>query len=219
MLWLSGIAGGFICLERYSFTPGRSAQAPLRWPHESALKRALDRPTLLLFAHPKCPCTQASLGELAVLMAHLKQPVTAYAVFCLPDPCPPGWNETDLWRDAENIPGVTACIDAGAKEGGRFGSYTSGQVLLYNAQGELSFSGGITESRGHFGDNEGRLALARIIDKTPPFAPLEGGIESSLEGGEAPCPAGTSTFPVFGCELCGPSKGGSKGSSQCLTRP
>ena len=45
--------------------PGGDPEAPARWPEASALVRNADGPTLVLFAHPKCPCTDASLAELA----------------------------------------------------------------------------------------------------------------------------------------------------------
>lgn len=53
--------------------------------------------------------------------------------------------------------------DGDGVEAKRFGAFTSGQALLYDAQGQLRFSGGITDSRGHEGDNAGREAIEAIL--------------------------------------------------------
>ncbi len=54
--------------------------------------------------------------------------------------------------------------DDGA-EAKRFGAETSGQTLLYDERGTLAFSGGITGSRGHAGDNAGRASLLALINR------------------------------------------------------
>jgi hypothetical protein len=55
--------------------------------------------------------------------------------------------------------------------------------LLYSPQGKLQFSGGITESRGHVGDNAGRAAVLAALTTDAP-------------------PEQTNAF-VFGCALTG----------------
>ena len=71
---------------------------------------------------------------------------------------------------------VARKVDNDGIEARRFGSSASGQVLLYNPQGKLLFSGGITASRGHSGDNDGRTAIVALLtqgqaakDETPVF--------------------------------------------------
>ena len=54
-------------------------------------------------AHPHCPCTRATLGELAVLMARVQKRVNAVVVFVVPNGVPEKWEETDLWRNAAQI--------------------------------------------------------------------------------------------------------------------
>src|SRR6185436_11568509 len=69
-LWLAAVAAGLSVLLNFENEPGlAAATAPSQWPAESRLKPAADRPTLLLFAHPLCSCTRATIGELALLMA------------------------------------------------------------------------------------------------------------------------------------------------------
>jgi hypothetical protein len=79
----------------------------------------------------------------------------------------PGWEQTDLWRAAAALPGVTVLRDDEGIEARRFGVETSGQTLLYDRRGTLVFSGGITGSRGHAGDNAGEAALIdRLVRST-----------------------------------------------------
>jgi len=69
-------------------------------------------------------------------------------------------------------------------EAARFGAATSGQVILYDRDGRLLFSGGITASRGHAGDNDGRDAIVSLL----------GGGRGTRH-----------SSPVFGCSLLEPS--------------
>ena len=65
------------------------------------------------------------------------------------------------------------------REATRFGALTSGHVLLYGADAALLFSGGITASRGHVGENPGRSAIVTLLSgqrpergRTPTFGCL-----------------------------------------------
>jgi hypothetical protein len=53
--------------------------------------------------------------------------------------------------------------DQGAQSA-RFGAATSGQTFLYDARGNLQFSGGITAARAHAGDNAGRSSLVAMLN-------------------------------------------------------
>ena len=44
---------------------------------------------------------------------------------------------------------------------------TSGQTLLYDEDGRLAFSGGITGARAHAGDNLGRQSLVALLNREP----------------------------------------------------
>jgi hypothetical protein len=134
---------------------------------------------LVLFAHPHCPCSRATIGELAKLMTDCRGKLTATVLMLRPAGVQDGWERTDLWDSAAAIPGVSVVSDAGGTESRRFGAVTSGQVLLFAPDGRLLFSGGITESRGHRGDNAGRSAVAALVLGTgraaqPVFAPVYG---------------------------------------------
>jgi hypothetical protein len=138
------------------------------------------QPTLVMFLHPQCACSRATVGELALLMAHVQGKVAVHVFVYRPSDSAPEWAKTDLWSAAEAIPGVRVAEDVDAKEARIFGARVSGQVLLYDAHRRLVFNGGITSARGHSGDNAGRSAVLALLT------------------GETP---NTSRTPVFGCFL------------------
>ena len=97
------------------------------------------------------------------MMARLHSLATAAVVFVRPQGLSEEWEKTDLWQSAARIPDVTVVSDADGIEAARFRAQASGQTLLYSATGELQFSGGITASRGHSGDNLGRSSIVSLV--------------------------------------------------------
>lgn len=162
-VWVLMIGVGLALLWDYENAPGPTAVPPSQWPPDSRIHLATDRATLIMLAHPHCPCTRASIGELARLMAQAQSRVTAYALFLKPASSSEDWEKTDLWQSAAGIPGVIVVVDDGV-EAQRFHAVTSGQTVLYDAEGHLLFSGGITGSRGHSGDNAGRSAIVSLLN-------------------------------------------------------
>ena len=177
-------------LWRYQQTPGAAPPSPSQWPEGSALQLSATLPTLVLFAHPQCACTEATLTELSELLEHARGRVDARVVFSLPEGVDESWRHTSLWRRAEEIPGVSVVADPGQKETQRFATMTSGQLLLYNPEGRLLFAGGITAARGHTGENTGRSA-----------------VESILAGAASAAGALPGAHPVYGCALKSPAGG------------
>jgi hypothetical protein len=168
LLWLGMILSGFGVIWRHENSPGLPATPPTNWPLESGIERKPGLPTLIVIAHPKCPCTRASIGELALLMAHSQNRVRTYVLFYKPSKLGSDWPRTDVWESASAIPGVMVKEDNDGVEARRFGVETSGQSLLYHASGRLLFSGGITGSRGHAGGNTGRNAIASLLEGNVP---------------------------------------------------
>jgi hypothetical protein len=162
LLWVSGIAWGLTALARHETTPGKSGLASDRWPSGTSLARRSPN-TLVVFAHPRCPCTRATLEELEKLMAHSLGSLTVTVAFFAPEDATPDWTATDLWRQAARIPGVETVVDRSGVEAERFGALTSGDTFLYDARGSLVFRGGMTASRGHSGDNVGRSAIEAFV--------------------------------------------------------
>ena len=189
--WLSVVGVGLRLLWDYENTPGIAAEPPRQWPTDSRIQLAQDQATLVMLAHPHCPCTRASIGELASIMAHSQGRLSAYVLFLKPEGFSDAWEETDLWQSASYIPGVKVVLDGDGREARLFHAATSGQTVLYDAQGRLLFSGGITSARGHFGDNEGQASIVSFVN--------------------AKVPSRRETA-VFGCPLFDPQ-------SECRTSP
>jgi hypothetical protein len=190
-VWMIVVFSALGFITNYSNSPGTAGSIPDRWLPESQITLDKNRPTLILFAHPHCPCTRASVDELDRLMAQRKDRLSAHVIFIRPEGMSEDWTRTALWEKASAIPGVTVHSDIAGAESRRFHVETSGQTVLYDPKGRLLFQGGITVSRGHSGDNPGRAALASLVDhniaqevKTPVFGcPLFG--EECKEGGVA----------------------------------
>jgi hypothetical protein len=171
VVWLLVVAGGFSRLTTYANTPAPQGNAGAEWPAASSLARKAGRPTIVMFGHPQCPCSRASVGELANVAARAQDRATVHVVFFRPSSAPDGWERTSLWQSAETIPSVRVSADPDGAEAARFGALASGQTYFYDAAGTLRFSGGITPARGHSGDSSGRQALeALLAGRIPPGA-------------------------------------------------
>jgi hypothetical protein len=189
LFWLGGIIAAMVVLTNYTHLPGHAGGSSPTWPLQSHIDRDPGRPTLVMFAHPHCPCTRATIGELDLLMAQSNGKLAATVVFIQPEGLPEEWVKGDLLRQASAIPGVRTVVDHEGMEVALFHAETSGYTLVYDSQGQLVFEGGITISRGHSGDNPGRRAIVALLE------------------GKASGPVET---PVFGCSLAGPARTESK---------
>jgi hypothetical protein len=178
--WLVVVVLSTAALWRYSDTPGAMADAAVQWPADFPFARVPGRDLLVMTVHPECPCSLASLSELKVLLANCDGRLTAYVLFAQPFGVKGDLETTELWDEARHVPNLTAMRDEGGLLSLRLGAKTSGQVFLYDDLGALQFSGGITESRGHAGGNEGRSAIEAIVYGAQPR---------------------TRSTPVFGCSL------------------
>lgn len=190
--WICVVAAGLAMMVRYENAPGRAEPTPSDWPSSSRILHSPGHVSLVLFAHPHCPCTRATIGELARLMAQCEGKLDASVVFFSPEKSAPGWEQTALWHDAAAIPGVCVLDDQNGREARLFGAQTSGHTMLYDASGHLLFSGGITASRGHSGDNAGRSAIVSLVNSGR---------------------ADRNRTPTFGCSLLD-----SKAAADCETR-
>ena len=108
-----------------------------------------------------------------------------YVLFMKPAGFPAGWTDTNLWHRAATLPDAVVMRDDNGSKARRLGAETSGQIVLYDAHGSLLFSGGITGSRGHAGDNPGRAAVVSFLNYQS---------------------ADRRTTSVFGCPLFAPAR-------------
>jgi hypothetical protein len=193
IIWCLALGAGLRSLLSYDSTPGSVGALHQRWPAGTKIPAPNERPTLLMLAHPQCPCTRASIDELAKVMARVQGKVSAYVLFLKPTSAPVDWEKTELRRSAAAIPGVTVLSDVDGTEAQKFGAETSGHTFLYDRTGELLFSGGITQSRGHAGDNAGENAIVALLDHQQPFLARTfvygcSLVERMKKNGDAPCP-------------------------------
>jgi hypothetical protein len=161
--WLVAVGAGVRILLNYENAPGAAGAPPQDWPAQSQIQRSKDQATLIMMAHPHCPCTRASISELAEVMAQVQGKVRAFVLFYKPQDAEDDWEKTALWENAAAIPGVTVVSDLNGQESQRFHIETSGHTMLFDAAGHLIFSGGITASRGHEGENAGVDAIVSLL--------------------------------------------------------
>lgn len=185
-VWLIVVVCGWWCIERFEFSVNESSSQRVvtKWPADSALVRPANRPTLLFFLHPKCPCTRASVDELSRLFTSLAETATPVPELFVIATIPPteieAWWNTDTIAQTQQIASANLFVDRGGREAARFGATTSGFVMLFDELGNRRYAGGITICRGHEGESAGRQLLAEM-----------------LRGGTT----GKSEMPVFGCML------------------
>ncbi len=183
IVWGLASAFGFWVLLDYASTPGAEGIAHSDWPADTLLVVDHSRSTIIVALHPHCPCSRATASELAEIMARCPGKAKVHVLFLKPSLFPSEWERTPLWDDVASIPDVQVHCDEDGREIQRFGAFTSGQVLVFNAGGKILFRGGITAARAHAGDNAGREAILSLLT------------------------TGTllrATTPVFGCPLFDP---------------
>jgi hypothetical protein len=182
LCWFIIIVLGFAVMMNYQSTQGAVGQTPRQWPAQARVKLDSQRDTLVMFVHPQCACTEASLDELNRALARCSVNVAAQIWFFQPVEPPTSWTQSTLRHNAAAIPGLIVQDDVGGEQARIFGAETSGYVVLYNPRGQLLFKGGITSSRGHEGDNTGESAIVAL-----------------LSGKKSEYPQ----TPVYGCSLFG----------------
>jgi hypothetical protein len=185
LVWVAAVVSGLGALQAYKSQPGSAGHTPAVLTEPSG-SESPGRPRLLMFLHPKCPCSKASLSELAEIVAREPDKARVEVVFVKPEGAGSDWAKTSLREQAAAIPDVRLIDDDGTLAH-RLGAETSGYVVLYDARGKLLFSGGITRSRGHEGDNSGRRSICALLH------------------GDADAAVGVNT-PVYGCPLFSPGQ-------------
>lgn len=187
-LWVVAVCFGFGALFAYGSEAGVPGNAPASWPEEAAVPIDPERPALVMVAHPRCPCTRASLAELARLRGQVGDALDCFVLFARPFGTDDVEASGDLWRAALEIPGAAVIVDEDGETAERLGATTSGHVVLYH-RGELVFEGGITKSRAHEGDNPGRAVIREYVLRgrtARESTPVYGCALSHIERGERP---------------------------------
>ncbi len=137
---------------------------------------AAPRARLEVFLHPRCPCSKATVEQLAALAPRLPEraDVTVWMVRAAPG------QHSELAERAAAIPGVTVAYDTDGAAADAEGADLSGHAVWYAADGRVRFRGGLTAERGHAGESAGTDAIEALMAEAEPAA---------------------ARAPVFGCEL------------------
>jgi hypothetical protein len=139
--WVSAVLSGLVAVWRYEQSPGGRVDTPAEWPQASRVKLDSDRFTLLMFLHPRCDCSRASLRQLESILSDIPNQISAHVLFYKPLEESFAWAQTDIWRTAAVMRGVQLVIDNESFESETFGIVTAGQVVLYDPAVKLHFSG------------------------------------------------------------------------------
>jgi hypothetical protein len=178
LMWVLFSIGGSAWLWRYSLTAAPAAEPPLVLPAQ--FRGDSTGPVILMFAHPQCPCTIATLEQLDKLTARSAKVTSTIIVFFVqPRDRTSEWVQSGSWQRATRIPHIRVIADPDGRSAAQFGVHASGHTLVYGGNGELRFSGGLTPSRGHVGDAAGLTRAAAAVMGSTSLA----------------------TAPVFGCAL------------------
>ena len=180
ILWAACVTGGFAVLAREEYTPVARTAVPVQFPENNLVSLAVGQPTLLVFLHPQCPCSRATLHELGGIVGATGQRLAINVIFTIPPGTPVGWEQGELWNESHALDAVRVVRDPNGEITRQFHVTGSGHALLYDATGRLLFSGGITASRGEEGDNAGETAVVDWVTQGH---------------------AAVSQTPVFGCSL------------------
>ena len=154
--WFVSIVAGLMLLMRYENHPGPQTSSRSDWPASTSLTLSDEQPTVVLFVHPHCPCSRATISELARVVANCENMASISLVAYEPKPTNQDWRKSRVISSARTIPGVRVHWDQSGNQARLFQVQTSGHLLLYDRSGKLRFSGGITASRGHEGSSLGR---------------------------------------------------------------
>jgi hypothetical protein len=165
-LWSLAVMAGIGSLMRFETTPGAFAEPPARWPAGATIARDDAKPTLLLFLHPRCTCSAATLTVLESVLARTNAAPTVHVFWLQPAGADANWRDTDIVRSVDGMPAILQHDDDGT-ESQRFGARTSGHTMLYGIDGTLRFAGGITGARARADDNAGRQRLVAALAGGP----------------------------------------------------
>jgi hypothetical protein len=180
LIWISLLFVGHLVLYEYELTPSPLANTKRVFPQVSNVQLAHGRQNIVMFLHPGCPCSEATVDEFHELMREGEKDSVGTVVLYMPPEKEAEWSLAPIIQSVKRIRNVTIEYDTDGSQAETFGVTTSGHVLIYDGRGVLQFTGGITGSRGHTGDNHYfDLAKQCILARRAKYT----------------------TTPVFGCAL------------------
>ena len=158
LIWLVLCVTGFVALAAYSTDAGEQAPAPN--------KIEVAKPKLMMFIHPKCTCTRASVVELHKLVDGVDTDVDIIAYFVEYNSLENTLEESEHWKKLARHDEIIRKRDPEGTKASKYGALTSGHCVLYDANGKLIYQGGITPSRGHEGKSPGQAKILNHLNRT-----------------------------------------------------
>ena len=116
VLWLSASIAGMTTLWNHEARPGIPAAAPTSWPRDSALSKQPSKAAMLVWIHPHCPCSWATIRELERLLVHVSDDTDCQIILTRPAECGSDFVESDLTRAIRKIRGVSVVVDDDQRE-------------------------------------------------------------------------------------------------------
>lgn len=192
--WLATLVSGLLYFNTYETTPGPAGSSSSKWPRSTAVRFSPGEINLLVFAHPRCPCTRASLDELKALLQDCPTRMPTHILFWVPPNASSAWTTSELWKQAGAIANAQVVADEGGEQARCFGATTSGHLMVFAPDGTRIYSGGLTNARGKSGNDSGLTLIRSLIiqQRTLP-----------------------SETPVFGCPLFNLRSSADNGSELC----
>ncbi|HTI51110.1 MAG TPA: hypothetical protein VL475_09165 [Planctomycetaceae bacterium] len=179
--WCVLLGAGWWHLCRYTYRPSAVATTLSEWPHETAFAPSSGF-RIVMFVHPLCPCSDASIRELENSLARMPAKVSVTVIAVTAGLTAEDLESSGLIAELSAMPRIGLYVDATGAERKRFGAAVSGEVVAFDANGRRVYHGGLTPGRGHQGESVG-----------------QGQLEALARGeSAAPCES-----PVFGCLLPG----------------
>ncbi len=179
VLWGAVIGVGLLWMTDYSLSPGSHEEPLVERPSDTPVPFSEEKSTLVIFLHPRCPCTHPSVAAIERLMVR-KHDMVLQPIFYLPGSKPETWARADYWDRVVDAGAHEPLIDVDGGVARQFHATTSGHAILFSVDGEVLYSGGITSGRVHEGDNLGLTTLTRVLEQVP---------------------VQDATFPVYGCSI------------------
>ena len=83
--WLGAATAGLSALYRYEARPGLAAASPVQWPVPSHIVLDSRKHTLVMFVHPQCSCSVASISQLDHIVARVGDRLAVYVMAVIPE--------------------------------------------------------------------------------------------------------------------------------------
>ncbi len=165
-VWGVVTLASLIALWNYSYSEAGQVEFFERWPAESQIPRQNAVSNLVVFIHPMCPCSIATLDELVRIQTALGDVanVNVSVIMWQPEYGVP-WSDSAAHSVCRKIPEATVINDRGGNEARRFSATASGTCFLFDERGRLKFCGGITQSRGHVGESLESNVLLKVAQQ------------------------------------------------------